>query len=437
MSRSTYRPRTYGTRGEVQYFRPDGWWQFRIPPWYLSIDGSMPARIEFEEIRSWPIAYHGTKCEKLPPILKQGLRKPGELPWLCSEHGQARAGPDLAVYLSPSLWYASHPVYSPLKKIKDELWIQVVLKLRVRPGSYRVEKNTLGRRHWDLDVVFDPNFPSHFGLEWLLEGSTKKRCDAVIVGLMLREVGAEACAETFGRCPSLAGNSQPPEYEWTGYLLRRFREGGFLVDGTSCTSSTTSTTSSTTSSTTTSSTTTSSTAVAANALDSEYPIALDSEYPMVLSSSASSLLDSTGLLQAEHRIMLACRARSIRWIAVRTERLLRDQVICSLVKDEPLRNDGDAILRYKNVLCDLISHARMGTDLEVEHILRWHGLCMQGLHGQAGLLRTTAVRVGRHKGLAPALVTTGVLRYVQHATQVAVRGDISALQRRHGARFTL
>ena len=46
------------------------------------------------------------------------------------EHGQARAGPTGAVYVSRSLWYASHPVYDPLKCVGYERWVRVVLKVR-------------------------------------------------------------------------------------------------------------------------------------------------------------------------------------------------------------------------------------------------------------------------------------------------------------------
>ena len=65
------------------------------------------------ELRTWG-------NNKLKPIHHDGLRKPGETPRAKMAHGKAGAGTDGSVYLSPSLWYASHPVYSQLKKIGEE-----------------------------------------------------------------------------------------------------------------------------------------------------------------------------------------------------------------------------------------------------------------------------------------------------------------------------
>ena len=94
-----------------------------MSPWCL-INGKGSSgdkvEIDFEEISSWPVGYHGTSCDKSKPILNDGLRKPGETPLAKMAHGKAGAGTDGSVHLSPSLWYASHPVYSQLKKIGEE-----------------------------------------------------------------------------------------------------------------------------------------------------------------------------------------------------------------------------------------------------------------------------------------------------------------------------
>jgi hypothetical protein len=45
--------------------------------------------------------------------------KPGEMPSVQMAHGSAGAGPDGAIYASPSLWLASHPVYSTLLQLDE------------------------------------------------------------------------------------------------------------------------------------------------------------------------------------------------------------------------------------------------------------------------------------------------------------------------------
>jgi hypothetical protein len=213
---ASYEPRVYQVYSGVPYYRPDGWWQFQVPPW--CVNSELP--INFDEIANWPVAYHGTACDKLPSILSIGLRKPGEVPWVGAEHGCAGAGATGAVYVSPSLWYE-------LKRSGAERWVQVVLKLRIRPNSYRAQGNTLLDRHWNRQICLDPDFPNNDCLEWLLEGDTYQRNDAVIVAVMIREIGACANSETCGYCPLLDLGTLPPEFAWTSYLQRRLLAAGF------------------------------------------------------------------------------------------------------------------------------------------------------------------------------------------------------------------
>ena len=184
--------------------------------------------LDFNTITNWPVAYHGTACEKLPSILNSGLRKPGELPWLETAHGTAGAAATGAVYVSPSLWYASHPVYSSLKRVGTERWVQIVLKLRIRPNTYRIQGNTLLEEHWHRNTRFDPNLQNNDEFEWLLEGNTFQRNDAVIVAVMVRELRSEAESDTCGYCPSLGNGVSPPEFVWTSCLQDCLRTAGFI-----------------------------------------------------------------------------------------------------------------------------------------------------------------------------------------------------------------
>ena len=119
------------------------------------------SEIPVHEITEWPVAYHGTSCENLPSILSKGLRKPGEVPWLVAMDGNGVAGKEGAIYVTPSLFYASHPVYSTLKKIRHERWIQIALKLRVRPGTCTVQANTLSNSSRNLGFAMPDGRESH------------------------------------------------------------------------------------------------------------------------------------------------------------------------------------------------------------------------------------------------------------------------------------
>ena len=126
------------------------------------------SRTAYVELKDWPVAYHGTDSSKLGPILEAGLRRPGELPSVQMVHGNAGAGPDGAIYASPSLWLASHPVYSTFLQIALDHWVQFVFKVRVRPGSFKVQPSTLSSsKHWDSSVRMDPHFLDNQALEWV------------------------------------------------------------------------------------------------------------------------------------------------------------------------------------------------------------------------------------------------------------------------------
>ena len=60
----------------------------------------------------------------------------------------------------------------------------MVLKVRVRPGKFRSQPSTLGPQHWDSKILIDPNVKSQMSMEWLLDGNSLARADAVIVGVM-------------------------------------------------------------------------------------------------------------------------------------------------------------------------------------------------------------------------------------------------------------
>eukprot|EP00929_Paragymnodinium_shiwhaense_P098536 TRINITY_DN60003_c0_g1_i1.p1 TRINITY_DN60003_c0_g1~~TRINITY_DN60003_c0_g1_i1.p1 ORF type:complete len:630 (+),score=52.08 TRINITY_DN60003_c0_g1_i1:58-1947(+) len=227
LAKAQYQPKVFSVKHGVPYFRPDGWWQFQVEPWHYGNNGH--CTVPFEDISAWPVAYHGSTCENISSILRFGLRKPGELHWVKQAHGAAGAGAEGSLYVSPSLWIASHPVYSQLKQIGEDRYIQLVLKIKVRPGSYREQRNTLRGCHWEREIQIDPNIDNQDAKEWLLDRDTFKNCDAVITGVMLRELGRNADQKSFGDCPTLAQHPQGPEYAWTEHLQQQLVLGGFCA----------------------------------------------------------------------------------------------------------------------------------------------------------------------------------------------------------------
>lgn len=94
-------------------------------------------------------------------------------------------------------------------------------------------------------------------------------------------------------------------------------------------------------------------------------------------------------------------------------------IVCMRVGlPQPLSN-------YENVLDAILAHAENGLPLTEESLLSWHGMCFHGLLPRAGHFRSVGVRCGPHKGVAPRLVKGAMLEYVQEATQIVARSDLS------------
>jgi len=183
---------------------------------------------EFDRVRDWPIAYHGTSDENAAKILLVGFRRPGDR-GVSSVHGQGGSSTRQTIYVTPSIYYAGHPEYSPLVGLEDGVtWGQIVLQCKIRPGSWRARHNTLGARHWDPDICFDPNFPSNDNIEFLLEDPH----DVVVVGIMYRELGQGADRSVYGDLVTRVIDDQSvggPEYTWTHLLSQHHRAQGLLT----------------------------------------------------------------------------------------------------------------------------------------------------------------------------------------------------------------
>eukprot|EP00930_Biecheleria_cincta_P025512 TRINITY_DN1815_c1_g1_i1.p1 TRINITY_DN1815_c1_g1~~TRINITY_DN1815_c1_g1_i1.p1 ORF type:complete len:631 (+),score=103.14 TRINITY_DN1815_c1_g1_i1:65-1957(+) len=192
-------PGYYGLRGGWPYHKPTGWLRYAL------------RRDDFRMFKDWCVAYHGTKSDSAARILVKGLRGPRRPDQLA--HGQA-GGTGSTIYLSPSVEYAAHPVYSQMIELGPEHWAQLVMECRVAPGSFRQQRRTLGQRHWPMDLSFDQYLPPDAAFEWLLEDAKA----VVVTGLLVREFGCGAGAEPslYGEAASQVSRGQyGVEHEWT------------------------------------------------------------------------------------------------------------------------------------------------------------------------------------------------------------------------------
>eukprot|EP00928_Gymnodinium_smaydae_P047485 TRINITY_DN31700_c0_g1_i1.p1 TRINITY_DN31700_c0_g1~~TRINITY_DN31700_c0_g1_i1.p1 ORF type:complete len:802 (-),score=44.91 TRINITY_DN31700_c0_g1_i1:64-2469(-) len=406
--KSTYQAKTLGKHAGWPYYKPDGWLLFRVKPFCAA--GYQKTDVCSEEIQEWPVAYHGTSCASLASILHAGLRKPKELPGVWRKHGGCNSGPNGSLYLSPSLWYSSHPVYSTLHKIGEEQWAQAVLQLRVRPGSFRRQSSTLGSRHWDARLLIDPNWDIKCIMEWLLDGSTIERSDAIIVGLMIRVIGHNTDFEKFGWCPWLSWKRShsgwircKPEYEWTAFLQRCFRQGGFFHDMEAD--------------------------EGYDSLEDEQEGEYDFNFISCEGTAmrSASLLEAPGALQLTQAVLSACANGMMEntWqYREGSQALLTNMVLDTITKGQPVRGSQAHLLRYKSLLREILEHEHMF--LDVETILSWHQSLMDGLHPEFGRLRQKDVQYGPYHGMPVRRVRPALDDYFAHAGYICGhRHDLS------------
>ena len=126
---------------------------------------------------SWERAWHGTKANYLESIVRNGLmpsgtklsdgktiKPPGNHYQLSEEHfGVANWAK--AVFLSPSILYASHVCYSERVISEGEQWC-ILVKARVKPASYKSYDPTVVFQRDPIDG--EPDTPEYRGLHYAL-----------------------------------------------------------------------------------------------------------------------------------------------------------------------------------------------------------------------------------------------------------------------------
>lgn len=162
-------PQRMMTRANSKYALPTGWFGFGI---HIR-DDFLNQR---SKIENWLVAYHGTSLDRIFSILNERkIMFPGDTlkdgTVLAIKHGNCGAKKP-AIYVSPTICYATHPVYAPAFSFQGK-YVQVALQCRVKPGSFEKYHETLGNlRHDHIDPeirksgVYDPEF-SDQEIEWI------------------------------------------------------------------------------------------------------------------------------------------------------------------------------------------------------------------------------------------------------------------------------
>ena len=109
-------------------------------------------------ISSWEVGWHGTKAKHLPSIFKHGLKPsgttlpggvlikppPGHIDMMASYKGINKWAQ--AIFVSPSILYASHGAYAEEVMSQNKRWCVLVMA-RVKPGCYTAHPPTTSPPH--------------------------------------------------------------------------------------------------------------------------------------------------------------------------------------------------------------------------------------------------------------------------------------------------
>lgn len=120
--------------------------------------------------------YHGTQGRNVAPIIRNGF-----LPNQCQHDCKA-------VYLSPSIVYASHPRYARVYQHGDRYY-QIVLQVRVLNEKIYSEVHAFVGETMAVGGKFeiDEHFPQNQNLEFLYKSDTAVGSEGIIVtGIMMR-----------------------------------------------------------------------------------------------------------------------------------------------------------------------------------------------------------------------------------------------------------
>ena len=167
-------PKKVWYRGEPEekYVLPTGFYRYGIK----LRDEYLQNKIK---VYNWNVAYHGTKVEIVKSIVEhRRIMFPGDVlnngQILEVRNGNIFSKNTPAIYLTPSITYACCEYYARPYRFKGRR-VQVVLQCRIRPGSFKKHRETIGASR-----TIDENFTNN-SIEWV----TTDREAVVPYGLLI------------------------------------------------------------------------------------------------------------------------------------------------------------------------------------------------------------------------------------------------------------
>ena len=174
---------------------------------------------------NWDKAWHGTKQSAFPNIIHTGyIQRPGSFT-SCGQFIDVRDGhisgafereskdtplregrsgfatprrvvgsilerfdPTKMMFVTPSIGYASHPVYAEKVRLADGSQLVCVLEIRIKPGFYQVGKTTLSRTPRDPKVS-----------ESMMEWYSDRHGIHMVTAVLVRRVGGPSPREAASR----------------------------------------------------------------------------------------------------------------------------------------------------------------------------------------------------------------------------------------------
>ena len=170
-------PERIHKRGEEKYGLPIGWYRYGIK-----------IREDYSENKyigmNWPVAYHGTKKENIPSIVKEkrilfpgDKLKDGTIIKIRHNNCWAKHFKRSPIYLSPSILYASQNLYAP-SFVFDDKYAKIVIQCKIKPGTYKKFKETLTFKTQRCD----PDF-SNDELEWVTDDESAVIPYGLLIGI--------------------------------------------------------------------------------------------------------------------------------------------------------------------------------------------------------------------------------------------------------------
>ena len=142
------------------------------------------------DVQNWPVAYHGTPKGNLDSILRhRRIMFPGDQlddgTVLPVRLGQCHAQGLPVIYVSPTILYSQHDIYTPPVNFTygsppycQRYRIKTVLQCRVKPQCFRKCRETVGFRSQTIDEAFDNN-----EVEWVVSDKTGVVPYGLLIGI--------------------------------------------------------------------------------------------------------------------------------------------------------------------------------------------------------------------------------------------------------------